>query len=69
MSNYWFNRQELLQKQMIDCEGKEKAAKYYLENEEALRKNARNRYNIYIVKRRIRSKKRVWKKQIQNDKR
>ena len=47
MSYYWFNRQKLLPKPKYryhDCGGKEKAAKYYLENEEALKEKARNKY-------------------------
>ena len=47
LSYYWFNRQELLQKandRYHNCRGKEKPAKYYLENEDILRENTRNRY-------------------------
>ena len=44
MSYYWFNREELLQKannRYQNCGGKQKAAEYYLENEELLKGNAR----------------------------
>ena len=47
MSYYWFNRQELLQKQKYNyhnCSGKEEAAKYYLENRGVLKENANNKY-------------------------
>ena len=43
MSYYWFNRKEMLQK----AKGKypkEKAAEYYLENKEAIKKKSRDRY-------------------------
>ena len=46
MSYYWFNRQNLLQKakdRYHDDGSKEKAAKYYLEKEEALKEKARNK--------------------------
>ena len=39
MNYYWFHRQELLQKskdRYHNCGGKEKAAKYYLENSRIL---------------------------------
>ena len=42
MSYYWLNRPELLQKarnEYHNCEGKEKAAKYYLENRYFQRKS------------------------------
>ena len=41
MSYYWLNRPELLQKaknKYHNCGGKEKAAKYYLENRDILKK-------------------------------
>ena len=44
MSYYWFNREELLQKvkdRDHNCEGKEKAAEYYHENEEVLKESAK----------------------------
>ena len=40
MSYYWFNKQELLQKandKYQNCRGKEKAAKYYIENKKHLK--------------------------------
>ena len=40
MSYYQFNRQEILQK----VKDKEKADKYYFENEEFLKENRRNKY-------------------------
>ena len=46
MSYYWFNREELLKKaneKSHNKGGKEKAAKYYKDNEEAIKK-ARNKY-------------------------
>ena len=50
MSYYWFSRQELLQKandRYHNCGGKEKATKYYLEDEEVLKENTRNRYRNF----------------------
>ena len=47
MSYYWFNRQQLLQKakdRYHQCGGKEKAAKYYLENNGILKEKAKNEY-------------------------
>ena len=47
MSYYQFNRQELLQKtkdRYHNCGGIEKTAKYYIENKEVLKENARNKY-------------------------
>ena len=47
MSYYWFNKEELLQKgnnRYHNCGGKEKVAKYCLENEEVLKEYAKNRY-------------------------
>ena len=38
MSCYWFNRKEILQKAKERC-SKEKAAEYYSQNKEAIRKN------------------------------
>ena len=40
MSQYHFNRQEILQKAK-DSYSKEKAAEYYLKNEEAIKKSQR----------------------------
>ena len=43
MSYYQFNRQEILQKAKERC-FKKKAAEYYLQNKEALKEKARDRY-------------------------
>ena len=43
MSYYWFNRQEILQKAK-ERYAKEKAAEYYLQNKEAVKKKSRERY-------------------------
>ena len=43
MSCYWFNRKETLQKAK-ERYSKEKAAEYYLENKEAIKKKSRDRY-------------------------
>ena len=43
MSYYQFNRQEILQKSKEKC-SKEKAAEYYIQNKEAFKEKARNRY-------------------------
>ena len=43
MSYYWFNRQEILQKAK-EKYSKEKAAEYYLENKEAIKKKSRDQY-------------------------
>ena len=47
MSHYSFSRQELLQKateRYHDGGGKEKDAKYYIENKEVLKEKANNKY-------------------------
>ena len=49
MSYYWFNKQELLKKakeRYHNDGGKEKAAKYYLDNKNVLNKKAKNVYKI-----------------------
>ena len=43
MSYYWFNREEVLQKAK-ERYSKEKAAKYYLQNKEAIKKKSRDCY-------------------------
>ena len=43
MSYYWINRQEILQKAK-EKYSKEKAAKYYAENKEAIKEKSRGRY-------------------------
>ena len=45
MSYYWFNRKEILQKGK-ERYSKEKAAEYYLENKEAIKKKSRDQYKI-----------------------
>ena len=47
MSYYWFNKQKLLKKSKEKYDnngGKEKAAKYYKDNEDVLKEKARNTY-------------------------
>ena len=41
MSYYWFNRKEILQKAEERCP-KEKAAEYYSQNKEAIKKKSRD---------------------------
>ena len=43
MSYYWLNRQEILQKAK-EKYSKEKAAEYYAQNKEALKRKSRERY-------------------------
>ena len=43
MNYYWFNRQEILQKEKENY-SKEKAAEYYKQNKEAIREKSRERY-------------------------
>ena len=43
MSQYWFNREEILQKAK-ERYSKEKAAEYYLQNKEAIKEKSRERY-------------------------
>ena len=43
MSYYWFNRQKILQKAK-ERYSKEKAAKYYLQNKEAIKEKSREGY-------------------------
>ena len=55
MSYYWYNRQELLQKtkeKYHNCGGKEKTAKYYLQNKDVIKGKANNKYkNLSEAKR------------------
>ena len=47
MSCYWFSREELFKKantKYHNIGGKEKAAKYYEDNEETIKEKARNKY-------------------------
>ena len=58
-----FNRQELLHKakdRYHNGGGKEKPAKYNIENKEVLRENAKNKYGSLYEERR--NKKRIWEK-------
>ena len=43
MNYYWFNRQEILQKAK-EKYSKEKAAKYYPQNNKAIKEKSRERY-------------------------
>ena len=43
MTHYWFNRQEILQKAKKRY-SKEKTAKYYAQNKEAIKEKPRERY-------------------------
>ena len=43
MNQYWFNRQEILQKAK-ERYSKEKAAEYYAQNKEAIKEKSRERY-------------------------
>ena len=43
MSYFWFNRQEILQKTK-ERYSKERAAKYYAQNKEAIKEKSRERY-------------------------
>ena len=45
MSYYWFNRKEILQK-VKERYSTEKAAEYYLQNKEAIKKQSKNTYKI-----------------------
>ena len=53
ISYYWFNRQELLQKakETYDNGGKEKAAKYYRDNKDAIKEKANCNIKICQKKR------------------
>ena len=52
MSYYCFNRQELLQKakEKYDNGGKQKAAKYYRDNKDAIKKKEQNKYRNFSEK-------------------
>ena len=50
MSYYLFNREELMQKAKVRYHNggdRERAAEYYEDNKEVLRKNARNKYRSF----------------------
>ena len=53
MNYYWFNRQGLLQKakEKYDNSGKEKAAKYYRNNKDVIKKNQMKSIRIFQKKR------------------
>ena len=55
MSYYWFNRKEILQKAKENY-SKEKAAEYYLENKEAIKKKSRDQYKTCQKKKKTRLK-------------
>ena len=55
MSYYQFNRQEILQKAKENY-SKEKAAEYYLENKEAIKKKSRDQYKTCQKKKKTRLK-------------
>ena len=61
MSYYWFNRQEILQKAK-ERYSKEKAAEYYLQNKETIKKL--KKWIQKLAKRRKRQDQRVLKKNI-----
>ena len=46
MSDYWFNREELLKtaKEKYDNVGKEKAAKYYKDNKDVIKRKSNGKY-------------------------
>ena len=46
MSDYWFNRQEILQKAK-EKYSKEKPAEYYAQNKEPIKENSRQHYKKY----------------------
>ena len=51
MSNYWFNRQELLKKakeKYDNKRGKEKAVKYYEDNKISIKEKTRKKYKNLI---------------------
>ena len=57
MSYYRFNRKELLQKakdRYHNCGGKERAADYYIDNKDALKESANNKYiNLSVEKKAV----------------
>ena len=61
MSYYWFNRQEILQKAK-ERYSKEKAAEYYLQNKEAIKRKWKNWYKNLSKEKKTRLK--ISKKQI-----
>ena len=46
MSYYWFNRQEILQKEK-EKYSKEKATEYYAQNKEAIKEKSREHYKNF----------------------
>ena len=61
MSYYWFNRQEILQKAK-ERYSKEKAAEYYSQNKEAIKKKSRERYKNLSQQEKDKIKEYQWKK-------
>ena len=51
MNYYWFNRQEIVQKAK-EKYSKKKAAEYYAQNKEAIKKQSRERYKNLLQKKR-----------------
>ena len=49
MNYYWFNRKEILQKAKEEY-FKEKVAKYYTQNKEAIKEKSRERYKYFSQK-------------------
>ena len=49
MNYYWFNRKEILQKAK-EKYFKEKVAKYYTQNKEAIKEKSRERYKYFSQK-------------------
>ena len=52
MNQYWFNREEILQKAKKRY-SKEKAAEYYLQNKEAIKSKAKERIKTYWRRKKI----------------
>ena len=47
MSHYWFNKKELLEKaeeKYHNCNSKEKGAKYYQDNKDAIKQKTKSKY-------------------------
>ena len=65
MSYYWFNRKEIWQKAK-ERYSKEKAAKYYLENKEAIKEKSNNRYKNLSKEKKDKIKEYQKKKDISN---
>ena len=60
MSYYWFNREKILKiawDKYHNKGGKEKAAKYYMQNREVLKEDARNKYRSLSEKQKDKQRK------------